>query len=379
MRTIAWLFAVLALLPTVDAGVVISTVLYDPLGAESGGEAVELRNDGSTAVNVSGWVLASEASAADATLPQGAIIASGAAYLIADAGWGSAKDNPSWQDADHEETLTLANADSGVALKDASGAVIDAVGWGDATNIKPGLHEGTPAALVEPGKALVRLQDTGDNSADFSEGEPEFFSGEGVLLVVNVSPATPGTLPLGAALREDDSADPGVQLRPYAGIARALRLEANYSGTSASVSGFGRSSALVKNGDIWTGEIVLDYWTAPGGYVITVSTPTGNLTLPVTVLELKAAKLETKTLSMKASPGRTASGTLKVHNQGNVPVRMDWKTSDLVFGAQRIPAERLEIEDAVIKPAERMKLEVALEVPGNASIGEYRTRITMDT
>jgi hypothetical protein len=379
MRTLAWIVAVLALLPMVDAGVVISTVLYDPLGAESGGEAVQLRNDGGTAVNISGWVLASEASATDATIPQGTMLASGAAYLITDAGWSSAKDNPSWQDADHEETLTLANADSGVALKDASGSIIDAVGWGDAANIKPGLYEGVPAALVGPGKALVRSQDTGDNSADFSEGEPAFFSGEGLLLVVNVSPATPGTLPLGAALREDDSADPGVQLLPYAGTARALRLEANYSGTSASVSAFGKSSALVKNGDIWAGDIMLDYWTAPGGYVVTLSTPTGNITLPVTVLELKVAKLETKTLSLKSSPGRTASGTIRVHNQGNVPVRVDWRTSDLVFGAQRISAERLDIEDASIKPAEKREFEVALEVPVNASIGEYRTRITMDT
>ena len=49
MKYLLW-FVLLA--PIVSANVVISQVLYDPIGTESGGEAIELRNEGSSAVDI---------------------------------------------------------------------------------------------------------------------------------------------------------------------------------------------------------------------------------------------------------------------------------------------------------------------------------------
>jgi hypothetical protein len=364
--------------------VIVSQVLYDPLGSESGGEAVELRNDGTALVDVSGWTLATETSATDATIPASTMLAAGSTYLIADAGWSAAKDNPLWRAADLEETLTMANANSGIALKDAAGMIVDAVGWGDPAEIKPGLWEGAPAAEVAAGKALVRQQDTDNNAADFSEGEPALFAGETVLLVVNVTNATLATpltpLPLGAALNEDDSAEPGVQLKPVAGGTRTLHLEVNYSGTRVFVGWFGKSVELVSPAaGRWTGELPLEYWYAPGAQQIAISTPTQNSTLAVTILELKAAKLETKTVALQAAQGGTAKGTIAVKNQGNVPLDVSWTGSDLVFGQQKIPFSSLKVSDAVIEPAKSMAIGVALDVPASAVPGEYRTMLVMGT
>jgi P pilus assembly chaperone PapD len=69
MRLVLCILALLALLNAAQASVVVSQVLYDPINTESGGEAVELRNDGSSAVNISKWVLATESTPNDAVIP----------------------------------------------------------------------------------------------------------------------------------------------------------------------------------------------------------------------------------------------------------------------------------------------------------------------
>lgn len=184
-----WLLLLLAI-PFVSADVIIYQVLYDPVGTESGGEAVELKNTGSAPVDVSGWVIASESSATDVTLPNNAVIPAGQTYLVADANWDTKKDNSQWRSADYEETMTLGNADSGIALKSNS-SVIDAVGWGDEEEINAGLWEGSPASPATAGHALVRTSETNDNSADFTSMPADFFDGIPVIINANVSISLP--------------------------------------------------------------------------------------------------------------------------------------------------------------------------------------------
>lgn len=380
MRAIVWFVAVLALLPAAHASVVISQVLYDPINTEIGGEAVEIRNDGSSAVDISKWVIATESSAADATVPNGTILAPGASYLIADTGWSSAKDNSEWKNAGHEETITMANSDSGIALKDSSGAVIDAVGWGKSANIKAGLYEGTPAALVKEGMALVRKSHTGDNLADFAEGEPMFFSGEIVTIIANVTNSTIITTPLslGAALNEDDSAEPGVQLKPAAGGTRTLHLEAYYNGTWVRAGWLGRSFELVKNAGKWSAELPLEYWNSPGLQQVSLSADRGNASITATILELSSAAIETKIISLKGSPGNIAEGEIRVKNNGNVPYDASWTGSDLVFGSAKIPSANLAIVSRSIQPKETGIVSVKLNIPESAITGEYRAVVRMN-
>lgn len=185
-----YLITALLLAQLVQAGVVINQVLYDPVGTESGGEAVELKNFGSSAVDISGWVLSTESSDADATIPDNTVLQPGAVFLITDEGWDDLKDDSSWKSADYEEKITLGNSDSGIALI-SGGSVVDAVGWGDEANIENNMYEGSPAAPVSSGRALIRTHDTDDNSEDFVEALADFQDGIPVPVTANVTISLP--------------------------------------------------------------------------------------------------------------------------------------------------------------------------------------------
>jgi hypothetical protein len=55
----------------------------------------------------------------------------------------------------------LAAGGGGVALRDASGAIVDSVGYGDAVNVFVEAHPATaPPATAAPGSSAVRLPDS---------------------------------------------------------------------------------------------------------------------------------------------------------------------------------------------------------------------------
>ena len=74
--------------------------------------------------------------------------------------------------ADQSFSTGLAGTGGGVGIRDTSGALVDSVGWGTATNA---LVEGTPAsappATAAPGSSIARIpdgHDTSANAADFA-------------------------------------------------------------------------------------------------------------------------------------------------------------------------------------------------------------------
>lgn len=174
---------------------------------------VELYNAGASPVNISGWQLQSEGASAPrrggptvlATIPQGTSIPTKGYYLIGGAGYVSAGTQPS-DDVSFTQTSTteLSSVGGGVGLVDASGFVVDSVGWGVAENdgfapsafqpasnafvqgcpvqangVVPTVNTPTLSSLIAsttppsipPGDSLVRLpdgSDTGSNCGDFS-------------------------------------------------------------------------------------------------------------------------------------------------------------------------------------------------------------------
>ena len=184
------LLALVLAAPLAHAEVSIYQVLYDPVGTESGGEAIELRNLGPSPADISGWTIATDSSNTDATIPQNKLLASGATFLIADEGWNQSKDNPDWKQADHAETITLGNRDGGVALL-SNGTVVDAVSWGNASNIDTILLKGTPAKPVMPGKSLRRMRLSGDSIEDFEEAPADFYEGIPIALTADVTITVP--------------------------------------------------------------------------------------------------------------------------------------------------------------------------------------------
>ena len=69
-------------------------------------------------------------------------------------------------------SAAIADTGGGVALRDATGAIVDSVGYGDAVNVFVEAHAASaPPASAAPGSSIVRIpdgHDTNDNVADFS-------------------------------------------------------------------------------------------------------------------------------------------------------------------------------------------------------------------
>jgi hypothetical protein len=134
-------------------------------------EFVELYNPGTTAVDVSGWkvVYRSAAGTSDATLatvPTGTSIAPGGFYLLGGGGYaGSAT-------VDQSFATGLAGTGGGIGIRDTTGALVDGVGWGTATNaLVEGTAAAAPPSTAAPGSSIVRLpdgHDTDANASDFS-------------------------------------------------------------------------------------------------------------------------------------------------------------------------------------------------------------------
>jgi hypothetical protein len=133
-------------------------------------EFVEIVNTGTAAADLSGWKLVyrSAAGTSDvvlATIPDGTTLAAGSFYLFGGAGYAG---GPA---ADQSFSTAIAATGGAVALRDATAALIDSVGWGTATNA---LVEGTPVAAPAttsaPGTSAARSpdgDDTNNNAADF--------------------------------------------------------------------------------------------------------------------------------------------------------------------------------------------------------------------
>jgi hypothetical protein len=138
-------------------------------------EFVEIVNTGTEATDLSGYrlVYRSAAGTSDvslATLPDGSVLAPGALLLFGGSGYAGA------HAADQSFATSLASAGGGVGLRDPSGALVDSVAWGTATNsFVEGAVAPAPTIAPAPGKSAGRHpdgQDTNDNGADFREGDP---------------------------------------------------------------------------------------------------------------------------------------------------------------------------------------------------------------
>jgi hypothetical protein len=134
-------------------------------------EFVELVNSGTAAADVGGYKLVYRSGAGTSdvslgTIPSGTTIAAGGFYLFGGSGYaGSVTPDQSF-------STSLAATAGGLALRDASGAIVDSLGYGDATNaFVEGHPAAAPPAAAAPGNSAVRLpdgHDTNDNAADYS-------------------------------------------------------------------------------------------------------------------------------------------------------------------------------------------------------------------
>jgi len=132
-------------------------------------EFIEVVNASDTAFDASGYrvVYRSAAGTSDtllATLPAGTTIAAHGFYLLGGAGYSGS------HAADQSFSVGLASTGGGVGIRDASGALVDSVAYGTATNaFVEGTVAAAPPTAAAPGKSAGRQpdgHDTDNNSAD---------------------------------------------------------------------------------------------------------------------------------------------------------------------------------------------------------------------
>lgn len=358
----------------------ISQVIYIPAGTNSGGEAVELYNPAAVSTNISGWVLATETSPTDATIPDNTVVCGGCYYLIADSGWAAAKDNASWPNADFEEAITLANSDAGVALKDASGMVVDAVGWGNPANIGTGLYEGIPHGGSSTGNSLTRRMssgsytDTNNNSDDFQDAAPSFrnsslaspasASSAEISITIVVSSSAPAISSL-RILEDDDSYLPGIQLSPAPKTGRIVTVEAVVSDangvsdissltlvfSTASIS-MAKKSDINSTAAVYSAALGLPSSFPAGNHtIVATATDSGGFSSAQSVgfeyLTLIAFEADVSSITLFSAPGadETApsdAANVTLQNSGNVPLDFEIWASNFTSENSRIMPSMLQ-------------------------------------
>jgi hypothetical protein len=371
----------LIILPNFVSAVYINQVLYDPEGSETSSEAIELHNPYTSDMNIGGWIIATETSSKDAVVPANSIIKAKGYYLVADTGWNSSV----WRAADHEEKITMHNDNSGIALKDANGTVIDAVGWGKSSEIKNNLYEGTPAIDVKEGKVLLRKNDTDNNSADFIEALPDFSDPNSIKIIVNVTNSTGNVSSVRLDI-DDDSEKKGTQIRPVSGGRRKVRIVAV---ASDEVSATFLNQTIVLNhtdNNTYEGYLELEHDLSPGNYSVNVA---GN-ELFFEYLELLDFTVTSNKIQFSTLPGResVAKTNAVVKNTGNVDLNIYLEADDLVFEENKIGADNLQIssdnenfgdldETFVLNPGEELSLYFSLFVPAKTRLGNYHSIVSL--
>lgn len=178
--------------PLVSPNTVISQ--FQAGGAVADDEFIELHNIGSTAVDLNGYrlVYRSQLGSTDvgpfAVWTTPTVIQPGQFYLVGSTAYdGSVTPDITYDPATCSCSMSVNNG-GGLAIRQGAqntGTVIDAVGWGPATNI---FFEGTrtpiPPVNTSEARLLNGCQDTDNNSADFTNFNPSVPRNTGTTTVV---------------------------------------------------------------------------------------------------------------------------------------------------------------------------------------------------
>jgi hypothetical protein len=345
-----------------SASVVINQILYDPINSESDGEAVELYNTGSISLDISGWVLKTESSSADATIPQNTTIQPHSFYLIADAGFSTGKDNSSWPNANLEEEISLTNTNAGAAII-ANATIVDAVGWGNRSLIDDGLYEGAPAVHVQTGKCLVRTANGNSNADDFEERDCIFgsarLSNSSNEIEINLSVGEGGSgngdsdVSIDSVMiKDDDNLTAGVQVMPSPGAMKSVNITVVASGTNRSSItaelftnfSLNKSSQIDATTAVYSGNAEIEYYREPGNYNITIIVGDERESKGFYYMPLLSLEVSSPALSLSADAGESISSLSNtVRNIGNIMIDVGVSGTDLTSSDSRvIPVSSIE-------------------------------------
>lgn len=369
MKKMFLMFCIL-LIPELISAIEIHQIYYDPVNSESGGEAVEFYNPNPFDVDVSGWTIATESSLQDAVLPANTTVPAEGYFLVADSMWDERKDNINWRSADFMTPITLNNDDSGVALINSTGHVVDAVGWGDVAGISNNLFSGTPCPDAPQGKALLRVNGTNDNSNDFIATDPDFFGDNIIPAEVNVS----------ASIESSAYILEGGSIMPSASRNKTIHVRAGEQ-LSATLFDVTKTMDRIDN-TTYEARFVIPYFTHPGNYSIFFS---DNTELRFEIKGLKSFKVEAERIVLNVLPGSSSSASNKavIKNTGNLDLifSLDLITDSLEksFFRYSLNKEDYESFDETFElPAGQANdLYFKIEIPSDTGLGSYHNLIAV--
>jgi hypothetical protein len=360
-----FLMVLLVLLPNLVSAVEIHQIYYDPANSESGGESIEFYNPHPFDIDISGWTVATESSLKDAVFPANSTIPAEGYFLLADNMWDERKDDSNWRNADFMTPITLNNADSGLALMNSTGQVIDAVGWGNPANINNNLYTGTPTSDAEQGKSLLRIDSTDDNSNDFIVADPDFFGNNVIEVEINVSNSVESS----AYILE------GGSITPNAGSNQTIHVRAGDL-MSATFHDITKTMTKIDNNTYET-QFTIPYYQSPGNYSIFFS---DNTELQFEIKELRSFKLEAGKISFNVIPGTSniASNKALITNNGNTNLVFSLdSTSDFSF-QYKLDEDFIDFTETFeLAAGKSSNLQFKIEIPEETELGSYQSLITI--
>ena len=338
------------------ADVIISEVFYDPAGADSSQEFVELYNDCDETVLLEGFSLESGNGAEDSDWTNewdgaGEFIMPYGFFLIGEADVVPAPDHVT----DHD----LQNGPDAVRLL-YNGTVADLVGYGE--HEYACYFEAAPAEDVAEGFSLARilLEDTGNNSMDFSQAQPGPVSSDPTEDKVDIELEVVQTDIEGImlSLPDEDLTSDGIQILPHPGKVRMVELAAEmpaienitarsfFQGSEYEMECSSSTEALIcKN------YLPFPYSRPAGNYTVRVEAQafgrdgSSNITfeyMPMAAFYIDAPKINGTGIpgSRIAVVGDTDSGTVKkasIKNIGNVELSVSVRSTALEKQNSSIP------------------------------------------
>lgn len=337
-RSRAWaIIACITLSFYLASGLAIRQVQVSPI------ERVQLENNGDAPAILDGLVIATEASMKDSELK--GTIPPGGFLTIGDS------------EADIIDKISLYNTDSGVAIMNGS-EIIDAVGWGNITEIKQGLFKGTPAQ--NPGEeSLLRISNIGNNNEDFVINPPDFSTNT---IKINVTVPEAKTPIISLIKTIDESSKKGTQIVLIPGKEKNLKINItgeNIIEATAEIAGI--SSQLTTSENFATGNIPIPFTTHPGNYELTVKSGITTKNINVEVLPLISLEVSKKFVNASASDVILATRGVKLDifpeatNKGNVPLEI------------KIYRNSIASQRGTLEPGETIMIDFDL-VPGDVYI-----------
>jgi hypothetical protein len=196
-RIVLFCFAVYASIATCQAQVVLSEVMYDPEGTDTGREWIEVQNVSSQSADLTKWKLFEEGVNHSLTFSDGPGLSAGAYAIITTDRAQFAKDYPTVQTKLIQASFSLKNTGESIGLKNESGSLIEEYvyqvslgGAGNGESIQK-LSLGYAAGLATPGAENASVRAPEQSSVSSTSSSSSTSSTNEIVIPSSQSPYKP--------------------------------------------------------------------------------------------------------------------------------------------------------------------------------------------